>query len=132
MITPVLLGAAVKHDAHGFAVDQEGKDSERLSRAGATVALHRPLEQFFRRGASSALTLEAILSDLACDHDLLLVEGHKDTPRPKLWVANAETSVVPQQVTDVLGILLWDSDRVKVPLDLVDRWLPQAWRWMRN
>lgn len=120
--------AAVKHDAHGFVVDQTGKDSERLFRAGATVALRGPAEQFLRRNASSALTLEATLADLARDHDLLLVEGHKDTPLPKLWVGDAEGSAPSGRVTDILQILPWDSDRLQVLLDLVDKWLPKAWR----
>ena len=31
--------AALKHDAHGFELDREGKDSWRLSKAGADVTL---------------------------------------------------------------------------------------------
>jgi len=119
--------AAIKHDSHGFIVDREGKDSDRLFRAGATVALRGPSEQFLRRGVSSALTLQATLSDLARDHDLLLVEGHKDTPLPKLWVGNAETTAPPESVTGVQGILPWGSDRLKIFLDFVDSWLPNAW-----
>lgn len=120
--------AAVKHAAHGFVVDREGKDSDRLFHAGATVALRGPSEQFLRRRMSSMLTLEAMLSDLARDHDLLLVEGHKDTPLPKLWLGNTEASAPPPHVADVQGILPWDSDRLTALLDLADRWLPKAWR----
>jgi molybdenum cofactor guanylyltransferase len=127
LITRGLAVAAIKHDSHGFVVDKEGKDSERLFRAGATVALRGPTEQFLRRGASSALTLEATLSDLARDHDLLLVEGHKDTPLPKLWVGNAKTSSPPEQVTGIQEILPWNSDRLKIFLDYVDNWLPGMW-----
>jgi molybdopterin-guanine dinucleotide biosynthesis protein A len=71
--------------------------------------------------------LEATLADLARDHDLLLVEGHKDTPLPKLWVGNAETSSPPEHVTGVLEILPWNSDRLETFLKLVDDWLPKAW-----
>jgi molybdopterin-guanine dinucleotide biosynthesis protein A len=127
LIARGLAVAAIKHDSHGFTVDKEGKDSERLFRAGATVALRGPGEQFLRRGASSVLTLEATLSDLARDHDLLLVEGHKDTPLPKLWVGSAETSVPPEQVTGVQEILSWDSDRLAALLEFIDRWLLKAW-----
>ncbi len=127
LIARGLSVAAIKHDSHGFVVDKEGKDSDRLFRAGATVALRGPGEQFLRRGGSSGLTLEATLSDLARDHDLLLVEGHKDTPLPKLWVGNAETSVPPEQVTGVQGILPWDGDRLTALLNFIDSWLPEAW-----
>ena len=127
LIARGLAVAAIKHDSHGFTVDKEGKDSERLFRAGATVALRGPGEQFLRRGASSVLTLEATLSDLARDHDLLLVEGHKDTPLPKLWVGNAETSVPPEHVTDVQALLPWNGDRLTALLRFIDEWLPKAW-----
>ncbi len=122
-----LAVAAIKHDSHGFTVDKEGKDSDRLFRAGATIALRGPGEQFMRRGFSSVLTLEATLSDLARDHDLLLVEGHKDTPLPKLWVGNAETSIPPEQVTDIQRLLPWNCDRLTVLLQFIDEWLPKAW-----
>lgn len=127
LIARGLAVAAIKHDSHGFVVDKEGKDSERLFRAGATVALRGPGEQFLRRGTSSVLTLEAMLSDLARDHDLLLVEGHKDTPLPKLWVGNAETSTPPEHVTAVQERLPWNSDRLTALLKFIDRWLPKVW-----
>ena len=72
-----LAVAVVKHTSHDFEVDRPGKDSERLFRAGATISLRGPQQQFERRAA--ALPLEVTLARLACDHDLLLVEGHKDT-----------------------------------------------------
>jgi len=127
LIVRGLSVAVIKHDSHGFVVDKEGKDSDRFFRVGATVALRGPGEQFLRRGVSSVLTLEATLTDLAHDHDLLLVEGHKDTPLSKLWLGNAETSVPPAQVTGVQAILPWDGDRLAVLLKFTDRWLPTVW-----
>ena len=56
--------AVVKHDAHGFEVDKPGKDSDRLFRAGATISLRGPHQQFERRGAGAALTLESTLARL--------------------------------------------------------------------
>jgi molybdopterin-guanine dinucleotide biosynthesis protein MobB len=123
-----LAVAVVKHDAHGFVVDREGKDSDRLFRAGATVALRGPSEQFLRRGAGAALTLAATLEDLARDHDLVLVEGHKETPLPKLWMASAETPAPPEEVTGVREVFPWNGPRLERFLELLDRWLPEAWR----
>ena len=119
--------AVVKHDAHGFNVDREGKDSDRLFRAGATIALRGPQEQFQRRGSAASLTLEATLADFARDHDLLLVEGHKDTPLPKLWLAGKEESAPPANVRNIESILPWDTDRLSRFMAFVDRWLPTAW-----
>jgi molybdopterin-guanine dinucleotide biosynthesis protein MobB len=127
LIAHGLSVAVIKHDAHGFVVDKEGKDSERLFRAGATIALRGPSEQFLRRGAASATTLYATLADLARDHDLLLVEGHKDTPLPKLWLGSSEAAAPPDDVTGVQAILPWDSDRLGIFLSLMDKWLPETW-----
>ena len=122
-----LAVAVVKHDAHGFEVDRPGKDSDRLFRAGATVVLRGSQEQFQRRGGAAALSLEATLADLGRDHDLVLVEGHKQTPLPKLWMGNREETDPPAGVTGVQAVLPWNSDRRERFLDFVDQWLPRAW-----
>ncbi len=122
-----LAVAGVKHDPHYFEVDRPGKDSDRLFRAGATVVLSRPGEQFERRG-SATLTLEATLARLAADHDLLLVEGHKDTPLPKFWLASADRQDAPQSVANIVGTLAWESDRLDAFMAFVERWFPAAWR----
>jgi molybdenum cofactor guanylyltransferase len=118
--------AVVKHDAHGLSIDRLGKDSDRFFRAGATVALRGPSEQAQRRGSFASLTLESTLADLARDHDLILVEGHKDTKLPKLWLSGKENSPPPAEVTDVLQILPWDSERLPLFLKFIDGWLVQA------
>lgn len=127
LITQGISVAVVKHDAHGFVVDQEGKDSERLFRAGATVGLRGPTEQFLRRNSSSALTLETTLSDLARDHDLLLVEGHKDMPLPKVWLATATVASSPEGVRGVQAVLPWNADRLSLFLAFIDEWFPKMW-----
>lgn len=127
LIARGLSVAVVKHDAHGFNVDKEGKDSDRFFRAGATVALCGPVEQFQRRSADAGLSLEAILADLARDHDLLLVEGHRSTLLPKLWLCSKGDSVVPPEVTNVLYTLPWNSDRITFFLSWIERWLAEQW-----
>ena len=120
-----LAVAVVKHTSHEFEVDRPGKDSDRLFRAGATISLRGPGQQFERRAA--ALPLEVTLARLACDHDLLLVEGHKDTALPKLWLGNAERLDAPEGVTGIVSALAWNSDRLAALLNYIDHWLPLAW-----
>jgi molybdopterin-guanine dinucleotide biosynthesis protein A len=122
-----LAVAVVKHDAHGFEVDKPGKDSDRLFRAGATVSLSGPGQQFERRGSGATLSLETTLAHLGRDHDLLLVEGHKDTKLPKLWMGNAEQPNAPEGVTNILRTLSWDTDRLTAFVDFVDAWLARTW-----
>jgi molybdopterin-guanine dinucleotide biosynthesis protein A len=124
--------AIVKHDAHGFEVDRPGKDSDRFFRAGATVLLSGGQQQFERRGSTTMLSLEAALARLGRDHDLLLVEGHKDTPLPKFWLASGDDSDVrpdniPKSVTNIVGTLAWNSPRLSAFMEYIDRWLPAAW-----
>src|SRR5208337_1394768 len=80
-----LAVAVLKHYAHGLDVDRAGKDSDRLFRAGAEVALHGPDEALRRARPSGADDLPATLSALLAHNDLVLVEGHKGTPLPKVW-----------------------------------------------
>jgi molybdopterin-guanine dinucleotide biosynthesis protein MobB len=129
---PQLIGrglavAVVKHDAHGFTMDQPGKDSDRVFRVGATVVLRGPSEQAQRRGASAFVPLESTLADLARDHDLILVEGHKGTDVPKLWVSDEKSSLPPSTVKEVLRVLPWNSERLEVLLNFIDDWLPRTW-----
>ncbi len=127
-----LAVAVVKHDAHGFEVDRPGKDSDRFFRAGATVTLSGAQQQFERRGSAAVLSLEAVLARLGRDHDLLLVEGHKDTLLPKFWLQSAERldspeNDAPGNVTNIVGTLAWNSPRLNAFLGFIDRWLPTAW-----
>ena len=119
--------AVVKHDAHGFEVDKPGKDSDRFFRAGATISLSGPGQQFERRAANAALSLNATLARFGCEHDLVLVEGHKDIALPKLWLGSAEQPDAPEGVTNILQTLRWDTDRVGALMEFLDKWLKPAW-----
>jgi len=119
--------AVVKHDAHGFEVDKPGKDSDRLFRAGATISLSGPGQQFERRAAGAKLSIEAMLARLCAEHDLVLVEGHKDIALAKLWLGSAEEPGAPEGVTNVLQTLSWNTDRVTAFMEFLDAWLPAAW-----
>jgi molybdopterin-guanine dinucleotide biosynthesis protein MobB len=127
-----LAVAVVKHDAHGFEADRPGKDSDRLFRAGATVALSGPEQQFERRHATAMLSLEETLARLGRDHDLVLVEGHKDIDLPKVWLGNAERTAAPDSVTNIVRTLPWkgeagSGDRLAAFMEYIDEWLPGAW-----
>lgn len=123
-----LAVAVVKHDAHGLAVDRPGKDSDRLFCAGADIALRGPGEALRRTRRSAADDLAATLADLLADHDLVLVEGHKATPLPKVWLASDGRATPPPEVTEVRAVFPWGVDRAGPFLAVLDDWLPAAWR----
>ncbi|MFW6387076.1 MAG: molybdopterin-guanine dinucleotide biosynthesis protein B [Thermodesulfobacteriota bacterium] len=78
---------AIKHDAHDFSIDHEGKDSWRFSTAGARrtlicsarrLALVEELEQ--------PADIDSVLQRCAPGTDLILVEGFKTAALPKIEV----------------------------------------------
>ncbi|MHC4253533.1 MAG: molybdopterin-guanine dinucleotide biosynthesis protein B [Planctomycetota bacterium] len=130
--------AVVKHDAHGLDIDREGKDSDRLFRAGADVLMRGPGQMFFRGHDRSCL--EAVCASLARSYDVILVEGHKGTPLPKMWLLGGrEGGAPPPEVTDVRACLPRDAGaalapppgatrgRVRAAMSVLDRWLPRRW-----
>jgi molybdopterin-guanine dinucleotide biosynthesis protein MobB len=121
-----LAVAAVKHDAHGLQVDLPHKDSGRLFAAGADVGLSGPGEEVLRRHTSGAPELPAMLRLLLASHDVVLVEGHKSTPMPKVWLPTAEAPQPPDGVEEVVAVLPMDARRLPTFVDLVRRRLREA------
>jgi molybdopterin-guanine dinucleotide biosynthesis protein B len=83
--------ATVKHDVHGFEVDQEGKDSWRHKQAGAhTVIISSPQKIALIRDVEKDSTLDEIRRRWVQDVDLLLSEGYKKDVQPKIEVFRKE------------------------------------------
>ena len=82
--------AAVKHAHHSFDVDQPGKDSYELRRAGAVQTLigsRRRWALVAEVGAAREPTLEELVDRLDWDAiDIVLVEGFKHAEVPKIAV----------------------------------------------
>jgi molybdopterin-guanine dinucleotide biosynthesis protein MobB len=120
--------AVVKHDAHGVVLDRRGKDSDRLFHAGADVVLRGPNESAARWHPRSAPTLEAAVDLLAASHDIVLVEGHRDTPLPKLWLLRDGEPEPPPEVAAIRRVLAWGEARVPATVDEVHGFLDATWR----
>jgi molybdopterin-guanine dinucleotide biosynthesis protein B len=97
-VIPVLNGrglrvSTVKHAHHGFDVDIPGKDSHTHRAAGATEVFVSSARRWAHihelRGEEAEPPLREILGRLA-PVDLVIVEGHKRHPHPKLEVYRAE------------------------------------------
>ncbi len=88
---------AVKHDAHRFDIDREGKDSWRLTRAGAdTMVITSPAKVAMVKinaGAEEPSLAETI-DRLFQDVDIVLTEGFKKSGMPKIEVHRRERSEV--------------------------------------
>jgi molybdopterin-guanine dinucleotide biosynthesis protein B len=83
--------STVKHAHEGFDIDQPGKDSHTHRMAGATEVLIGSARRFALvhelRGAAEP-PLKALLRKLA-PVDLVIVEGYKTHPHPKLEIHRA-------------------------------------------
>ena len=118
--------AVIKHDAHGINIDREGKDSARLFAAGADVHRRGPGETFTRSIRRREGGIERAVAEMLADHDLVLVEGHKNTLLPKVWCHLKGENDVPEEVAAVIEALPFGDGRLDVLLPIIDHRLAEA------
>ena len=81
----------IKHDPHGFDIDQPGKDSWRHAQAGSdVVVLSSPTRLAMIRRLDGEMTLDAIVNAYLPDVDLVITEGYKRGPKKKIEVSRRE------------------------------------------
>lgn len=84
---------AIKHDAHRFDIDHPGKDSYRLTAAGAdTMLITSPEKLALVKRHQAAPPLEELIPTYFSDMDIILTEGFKMSPLPKIEVHRQERS----------------------------------------
>ena len=79
----------IKHNAHRFEIDHEGKDSWRLTQAGADTMVITSAEKIAlvkQNRAGREPSLEEIVVAYCGDVDILLTEGFKRSTMPKIEV----------------------------------------------
>lgn len=124
----------VKHAAHGFAVDREGKDSWRHQQAGADiVAVAGPdkIAMVIKAPTETLATLRHMMAGM----DLIIAEGFKSARMPKLEVLRQAVHANPlfledpglfALVTDVTmpspaanGLSIFDLEDIPALADLI-------------
>ncbi|APG26392.1 molybdopterin-guanine dinucleotide biosynthesis protein B [Syntrophotalea acetylenivorans] len=87
------LVGAVKHDAHSFDIDHPGKDSHRLTAAGAdTMVISSSEKLALVKKHQSPPSLEEIIETYFNDVDIVLTEGFKRGAMPKIEVHRRQRS----------------------------------------
>ena len=82
--------ATVKHDAHSFEIDHPGKDTWRHAQAGSDhVVIASPARIAHIQRVKREMTLPEIAATID-DVDIILTEGFKRGPAPKIEVSRAE------------------------------------------
>lgn len=83
----------IKHDAHRFNIDHPGKDSYRLTAAGAdTMLIASPEKLALIKQHPEAPPVDELLETYFGDVDLVLTEGFKRSGLPKIEINRRERS----------------------------------------
>jgi molybdopterin-guanine dinucleotide biosynthesis protein MobB len=83
----------IKHDAHRFEIDYPGKDSWRLTQAGAdTMLVSSPEKLALIKKHPEPPSVDELIATYFSDVDLILTEGFKKSGLPKIEVHRRERS----------------------------------------
>jgi molybdopterin-guanine dinucleotide biosynthesis protein B len=83
--------ATIKHNKHGFDIDHEGKDSWRHKQAGAcTTVIACPTRVALIEDIDRDYSLGEIRDKYIKDANVILAEGYKGNPFPKIEVFRSE------------------------------------------
>lgn len=110
----------LKHDAHGFSMDQAGKDTDRLRESGAQSVMIHHSEQtaVLHAGAPRWGEFEQVFADC----HLLLVEGHKSLSLPKIVLLDQQDNMLNSlkagEISAVEALVGFESSCPELPPSL--------------
>jgi molybdopterin-guanine dinucleotide biosynthesis protein MobB len=117
----------IKHDAHRFDIDRPGKDSYRLTAAGAdTMLISSPERLALVKKHAASPPVDELLSCFFTDVDIVLTEGFKSSALPKIEVHRRERSATllcrgAEHDPNLLAVASDESLELDVPrLDIND------------
>jgi len=100
----------IKHDAHRFEIDREGKDSWRHKKAGAVSVLITSKEKMaFIKSTDGEVPLTEAIGTFMNDLDVVITEGYKTGDLPKIEVFRKSVSKI-QACLDESALLAVVSD----------------------
>lgn len=109
----------IKHDVHGFEIDHPGKDSWHHSQAGAKeVILSSPMRVAILRETEEETLVEKLIKSFSDNLDLILTEGYKKGPYPKIEIHRKETGKPLACLDDEKLIAIFSDEKIdaNVPL----------------
>lgn len=87
---------AVKHEGHHFDIDKPGKDSWRMTQAGAAVTVICDNEKLAMiRQHEAAPSPDAVIADYFNGMDIVIIEGWKSSAPNRIEVHRRETGHAP-------------------------------------
>ena len=127
LLTKGLKVGVVKHDVHGIDVDRPGKDSDRFFSAGADVLLNGRQEELIRVHTSDDNEISYTLQAISRRYDIVLIEGHKNTPVTKVWLLSEKENNPVPDIDGLVATFPRDTDRAGKVMSFLDTWLPGQW-----
>lgn len=118
----------IKHDAHRFDIDHPGKDSHRLTAAGADTMLISSAEKLaLVRQHQSAPSMDELIATYFPDVDIVLTEGFKSGSLPKIEVhrkERSETLLCRGDNHDPTLLAVASDDQLELDVPLLDLNVP--------
>ncbi|NLA10761.1 MAG: cyclic pyranopterin monophosphate synthase MoaC [Firmicutes bacterium] len=105
--------AALKGTVHRYNLDVPGKDTWRFAEAGAAVTGMLTPEKYIFIGSGPAEGINKIASNRLPDMDLVLIEGRRESPFPKIEVLRSAVSRQPLLPAGVIAVV---TDLEELPL----------------
>lgn len=114
----------VKHDAHSFDIDHPGKDSHRLTAAGAdTMLISSPEKLALIKKHAVSPPIEEILVKHFGGMDIVLTEGFKKSSLPKIELHRKERSptlLCRGEIYDPTLVAVASDEQLELDVELLD------------
>jgi molybdopterin-guanine dinucleotide biosynthesis protein B len=107
----------IKHHNRPFEMDRKGKDTYRHKKAGAKAAMivsERKLGLV--RDLDREMSIDELVARYMDDVDLVIVEGYKQEPLPKIEVYNYRETVPPIAAEDELLVAIVSDAPIPAPV----------------
>lgn len=108
----------IKHDAHDFEMDKEGKDTWRHRKAGAhVIAISSRFQVATIRSTEEELDLIELAGRYFWREDILITEGFKTSHHPKIEVYRTEIAAKPLcgKADNLIAVISNDQIELDVP-----------------
>lgn len=114
--------AAVKHSVHEVDLDQPGKDSWRLARAGGdAVMVSSPNRVYLAKKLDGEASVEELLALLGNEFDVVLMEGFKGATIRKIEVHRKELGGLVCPPGETIAVVTDEPLDVNVPQFTADQ-----------
>ena len=113
--------AVIKHDAHRFEIDHEGKDSYRFFHAGCDcVAISSEEKTAIVKRNEECPDIRELIQSLPGEYDVILVEGYRTSDLPKIGVSRKETGKGLSLPVSELCAVITDEEISGLPVFALD------------